>query len=104
MRAAHRLILPVLAIAAAMPAAMAFAISLPVSTLKLAASSSTSNTLDMTVGLDVGLGNQNSTQDPTLSGSCSTTFDACSIPRLTPRRFKTSPSISSSRARFRFPM
>ena len=30
----------------------------------------------MTVGLDIGFGNQNSTQHPTITGSCSTTFDA----------------------------
>jgi autotransporter-associated beta strand protein len=53
---------------------------LPESTLKLSAANSTYNTLNMTVGLaitsPISLPNQNSTQHPTISGSCSTTFDA----------------------------
>ncbi len=68
------------AVAALMPAAVALAVALPSDSLTLTTPNSTYDTLNMTVGLDItspiNLGNQNQTQKPTITGNCSTTFNA----------------------------
>ena len=60
-------------------ATMALGIELPASNLTLTTPNSTGNTLSMTVALDVtspNLGTQSQTQQPTITGSCSATFNA----------------------------